>query len=958
MEWKDGWTQLDSKGLARFVSPDTRQTIALPSSPEPLSGRKDKLIEEIYKCILEKRVRYATELTEPLYFNYKNTPQLIRSPHEILNAPRQGTCLDLAVLFCGLCLGYKLLPLLIILEGIDQQDGNPSPGHALVAISLKYDLDNYNNYRRENEKCFFEGVLTDAESLKRWIEEESYIAIECTGYAESSPKQLPKDYPEGQDRESGFLDFKSATQAGYAQLSFPKRKFKYALDIACLQSAGMKPFKLSPFDLGLVPREDQGNTGLDKPIYAPTLRKEYYLERSNELRQLKILLLGQAQASVSITSARIVGLQGMGGIGKTILAAAAACDEDIRRHYKDGVFWLTLGQKPDILARQAQLVGNLGGQRDFTDTQWGKSRIAELLANKVCLVILDDVWELEQIEPFDALGERCKLLITSRSLGLLPDGRELPLDVLSIAEAKTLLAMSAGKAEREFPSQAGEIIEECGRLPLALSMIGAMLRKGEDAWERVLRRLQSADLDKIQAKLPNYLYANLLKCIEVSVETLEEQERQCYLDFAVFREDASIPLAVLKVLWETHGLNADDTAEVVDVLVERALVRRDKGQLNLHDLQLDYVRLKFEANGGKLKDLHAKLVDTYQKRCPDGWHTGPNDGYFFENLAYHLQKAEQIQELRSLITDNPKWMQAQFSHTSSDSAYSSDLELALATIHKRPTPDDLLALVRLLAAKQLVANRVGSYTDEDLKTLILLGKKSEALSQAILRSDPREKLKGLMTIQQALQRQDEGSLPELILQAANTIESGWNKANALREIVQGMVEVGQLDQALQAANTIESSRDKDDALREIVQGMVKVGQFEQALQFANTIESGWNKANALGEIAQGMAEVGQFGQARGTFELALQAAHTMEGGSGKDDALGKIAQALVDTDLVRNLLEIAPAGRINVFMMILTNCKPILEYTQPGLFLDVLRRAINVASWTSLTWQKIAQILG
>ena len=48
---------------------------------------------------------------------------------------------------------------------------------------------------------------------------------------------------------------------------------------------------------------------------------------------------------------------------------------------------------------------------------------------------------------------------------------------------------------------------------------------------------------------------------------------------------------MLQTFWEPQGLDEFDTQDVVNVLVERSLARRDdKGCLTLHDLQYDYVR--------------------------------------------------------------------------------------------------------------------------------------------------------------------------------------------------------------------------------------------------------------------------------------------------------------------------------------------------------------------------------
>ena len=49
--------------------------------------------------------------------------------------------------------------------------------------------------------------------------------------------------------------------------------------------------------------------------------------------------------------------------------------------------------------------------------------------------------------------------------------------------------------------------------------------------------------------------------------------------------------------------------------------------------------------------MHVRLVDAYRKDCPNGWPTGPNDGYFFEYLAYHLNNAGKNEELNNLLLD-------------------------------------------------------------------------------------------------------------------------------------------------------------------------------------------------------------------------------------------------------------------------------------------------------------------
>ena len=66
-----------------------------------------------------------------------------------------------------------------------------------------------------------------------------------------------------------------------------------------------------------------------------------------------------------------------------------------------------------------------------------------------------------------------------------------------------------------------------------------------------------------------------------------------------------------------------------------------------------------------LPGLHQRLLEAYRARCAAGWPSGPDDGYFFTWLAYHLWEAGERAELRRLLLD-PGWMRAKL--TKKDSA--------------------------------------------------------------------------------------------------------------------------------------------------------------------------------------------------------------------------------------------------------------------------------------------------
>src|SRR5262245_59180191 len=136
MEWK--WAKANEKDLARFVNEKAIQLLGKLPVEDRLklvqddSGRRT-LVKAIYETLVTKEIRYDFEKYQP-----EAETQLIRTPVEILSTPGEGTCLDLALLFCSLCFGYDLLPLLIVIEG-----------HAFAAVSLKHKREEWDAYGPE-----------------------------------------------------------------------------------------------------------------------------------------------------------------------------------------------------------------------------------------------------------------------------------------------------------------------------------------------------------------------------------------------------------------------------------------------------------------------------------------------------------------------------------------------------------------------------------------------------------------------------------------------------------------------------------------------------------------------------------------------------------------------------------------------------------------------------------------
>jgi len=173
---------------------------------------------------------------------------------------------------------------------------------------------------------------------------------------------------------------------------------------------------------------------------------QHFLSRPDDLDALKKIALADLCRPVALvgTHSRF-GPYGAGGRGKTTLAAALARDCDIRHAFPGGVFWVELGPEPSLVSLQAALAQSLGDTGPaFTEVAVGRARLSTLLADRACLLVLDNVWDDRHAWAFasDTLGPRCRALITTRDARVLEllGAVAWPLDVLPESEALALLA--------------------------------------------------------------------------------------------------------------------------------------------------------------------------------------------------------------------------------------------------------------------------------------------------------------------------------------------------------------------------------------------------------------------------------------------------------------------------------------------------------------------------------------
>uniref|UniRef100_A0A8C7ZIJ2 Apoptotic peptidase activating factor 1 n=1 Tax=Oryzias sinensis TaxID=183150 RepID=A0A8C7ZIJ2_9TELE len=343
---------------------------------------------------------------------------------------------------------------------------------------------------------------------------------------------------------------------------------------------------------------------------------------------------------------------GMAGSGKSVLASEAVRHKElIEECFPEGIHWLSIGRldKPDLLAKIQtlcfRLEQNLDSQqfhRPPSTLDEAKERLRFLMIRKYTrtLLILDDVWDSTVLKAVDI---HCRILLTTRnrSLADVVNGSKHEVEVNSgLDEDKALEILSQlSKIEMyRLPEEALSIVKKCQGSPLAVSMIGSLLRENPDRWGYYLRQLEKKQFRRIR-KSSSYNYEALDQAIAAGIEDLSDDYRDLYNLLTVLHKDVKVTDQV-------------DTEDTLSEFVNRAMLFVDsQSQPNvfyLHDLQLDFL---LEQNKNQLKSLHKKMVERYVHRYRDRPLTSRDEEslYWIRYLAYHMANANLFQELHSLL---------------------------------------------------------------------------------------------------------------------------------------------------------------------------------------------------------------------------------------------------------------------------------------------------------------------
>ena len=344
----------------------------------------------------------------------------------------------------------------------------------------------------------------------------------------------------------------------------------------------------------------------------------------------------------------IVNIFGAPGIGKSALTVHVA--HRLSKHFDEIQLYAELGELDGQIPTSTQVLQRFVAALDPATSgipigsQEVPTRYRSLLSGRRCLILLDNAQNAEQIADLVPGTATSVVLVTSRASlaavqGILP----YHLGLMSPHESLALLSNVSQRSwlDGQPPEAANMLIDQCGRLPLALRIVGAILKK-KLHW--TLEKVAS-DLAGEQTRLTKLAEGplNIRSCFEISYSNLGEKEAQA------FRLLSLLPLALFKLRHAASFLQQleDDAEKVVEALVDAQLLETEDGRyFRFHDLLRLYARERSQAadddpDGSRaarfLQELTGEFMASYS-RCvqentwtgtwpgglgwPSGWYSG------------------------------------------------------------------------------------------------------------------------------------------------------------------------------------------------------------------------------------------------------------------------------------------------------------------------------------------------
>jgi 3',5'-cyclic AMP phosphodiesterase CpdA len=395
--------------------------------------------------------------------------------------------------------------------------------------------------------------------------------------------------------------------------------------------------------------------------------------------------------------APVAAIVGMASTGKSTLAAEVARDPAILSAYPDGLLWATLGsEEPPILEHLQRLIATCGSSPlAATDIREAQSLLSKAMARRKYLLVVDDVWRFQDVEPFLKLASGCALLLTTREWAVAEaaDASIYELPALSHEQAMALIERRLRRTlSPPEADQAGKVADSVGCLPLSLLLASARIEEG-DTWTRL-----AADLDDEQKRLyaleppelePEPARAaigrSLVAAFNLSARGLTEHDREAFARLSLVAEDVPFNSEIAGTLWNP---SAEAAEPVLRRLHRKSLVlfkgvRDGRRAYQLHDEQRNAARRLL---GLTAKEAHALLLEIYRARAAaNQWSAVPDDGYIGDHLFYHLSGAGRGHEIHDVLREEKQsknaWFQARQSNID---GFLRDLDVAMNAADQTP----------------------------------------------------------------------------------------------------------------------------------------------------------------------------------------------------------------------------------------------------------------------------------
>ncbi|XP_044475752.1 disease resistance protein RPV1-like [Mangifera indica] len=285
---------------------------------------------------------------------------------------------------------------------------------------------------------------------------------------------------------------------------------------------------------------------------------EYILERLNDMS--------------SSNNKNLVGLWGMGGIGKTTLAIAVF--NEISSQFEASYFIPNIREasnKHQLHHLQKELLFAI---LEDAHIDIRLTFVKERLGRKRVLIVFDDVTNLKQVRELigdlENLGYGSRIIITTRDKQVLKncglnDSPIYEVEGLGSDESLQLFKQHAFRQnhpiDEVYLKLSERVISYTKGLPLALEILGCFLLGREKyEWESALDELK---------KSPNEVIQTLLK---ISYDGLSDKEKTLFLDIACFFKG-----------WDKYLVGTLGSHIGVCVLVDKALITISHNTIGMHD---------------------------------------------------------------------------------------------------------------------------------------------------------------------------------------------------------------------------------------------------------------------------------------------------------------------------------------------------------------------------------------